>query len=580
MDAMPTRTDDSEPFLGPRERVWLGGLLAGTLLTLVLKGQLRILSIEALGLLAALVATLATASRAGREPQFKVPWRLLALGLGFQTLSHLLRFRWEALGLPFPPWPSPADWLQVAVLPCLILALVAWPAGSRDRGWRRRCLLDAFVFMGALLFVFWQLGLREFTRLTGPDPLAAAAYFSSFFLATLGFAYWVYLVLPARALPSRALIWLGLLLLGGCVLNLTGLVVGLAGSYAPGHWSDAILPLALGVVAPAAWSKGPIQAAPAPPEAGQPPYLAALPYLPLVAALGLIGWQIAFHRPLLDWQAVAIGAPVMALVLLRQYLALKDVHTLTAGLERKVHERTQALESAQKLMMQTERMNSLAVLGAGLAHDLKNLLGIVTDYALLMQQDVKEGRPASLEDLEAIQSASAQANALANQLMAYGREEEGDATPSDFDLGARVRALTSLLRATLPFSISLEVIAPPEPLRIHGEPRYFDQLLANLVLNAKDAIEGRGRITVAVSRAALKDGHPAAQVEVADTGCGMSDATMARLFEPFFTTKAPGRGTGLGLASIRAIVDQAGGEIEAQSRLGEGSTFRIRLPLA
>jgi signal transduction histidine kinase len=265
-------------------------------------------------------------------------------------------------------------------------------------------------------------------------------------------------------------------------------------------------------------------------------------------------------------------------VVLRMMLALRDLRAFTLDLDQRVRARTRDLEEAQAVLLRTERLNALASLGAGLAHDLKNLLGVMKNYALLVGQDLAEGRPIQPGDLEAIQQASDQAGGLANQLMAFGREEaESDAT---FDLRDRLKQLISMLRSALPAYISLEVRYPPTAMILPGDATRLDQMLINLVLNARDAIEGSGRILVEAQPCTLADGRRGALLLVSDSGIGMTEEVQAKIFEPFFTTKSIGSGTGLGLASVKALVDLMEAEIEVHSVVGRGTTFLLRFPMA
>ncbi len=248
------------------------------------------------------------------------------------------------------------------------------------------------------------------------------------------------------------------------------------------------------------------------------------------------------------------------------------------GLEARVRERTRALEAAHALLLRTERMNTMTSLGSGLAHDLKNLVGVVKNYAMLMKQDHQEGRGVDPGDLDAVEEAAAQAADLAHQLMSFGRGEEAE--DQDFDAGARAGEVASLLRVVLPPHLDLEVEVGAEPLPLRGDPHKVDQMLVNLVLNAAEAMPEGGALRVAARRDRFDHGAAAALITVEDTGPGMSPEVLDHLFKPFNTTKGPEGGNGLGLASVKGLVDGMRGKLEVRSAPGQGTRVALRLPLA
>jgi two-component system cell cycle sensor histidine kinase/response regulator CckA len=248
--------------------------------------------------------------------------------------------------------------------------------------------------------------------------------------------------------------------------------------------------------------------------------------------------------------------------------------------ERKTAQAAQAL--AEERLGQTQRMDAIGRLAAGIAHDFNNLLTIV-----LCQAELALGRDEgpTRADLEVIHDAARTSSQLTRQLLAYGRSAV--LAHETIDPADVVGSLEPLLRRAVGDSIDL-VIETPRRVHIEGDRTQLQQVVMNLVLNARDAIEGRGRITVSVSDAELDEAqaraHPGARVgrhavlTVADTGAGMDAATRARIFEPFFTTKERGRGNGLGLATVYGIVRQHDGRVWVYSELGEGTTFKIFLP--
>jgi signal transduction histidine kinase len=386
--------------------------------------------------------------------------------------------------------------------------------------------------------------------------------------------------MPAAAMPRGPLGFLGLTLGGACLVSISALLAGMAGNYAPGLWSEAFAIPVAALPLLAAWS--PLAAAiPAASEELEecPGRLQLLlPFIPAAAGWAVVLVQLGVARDRLDWQTIGLAAFVVGGLFLRQYLTLRDLERLSRSLETRVLERTRELSHAQDVMVRTERMNTMATLGAGLAHDLKNLIGVVRNYALLVHRDLQEGRPAEMEDLEAIQLASGQAVDLANQLMNYGRTEEEE--NETFDLGLQLQQLATMLQAIMPPEIKLVAELPGYPMLLKENPFHIDQMVVNLVLNAQDALPAGGWIELKATGDHLENGKPAVRLEVADNGTGISESVKARLFEPFFTTKSPGKGTGIGLASVKEAIRGFGGSIHVESEPGKGSRFIILLPLA
>jgi signal transduction histidine kinase len=236
-----------------------------------------------------------------------------------------------------------------------------------------------------------------------------------------------------------------------------------------------------------------------------------------------------------------------------------------------------ALRQSQGLLQRLERMNAVASLGAGLAHDLNNLIGVAKNYAEVVAMDLEASEPVDPEVVSRIKEAATKAGALTAQLMAYGRARGEDV--QRFDVGERIAHLISLLRAVLPPTISLKVETGMQPRAVEADPTQVEQVVANLVLNARDALPKGGRVEVRLGGGASQDGRPGTTVEVEDNGMGMSPETVAKVGQPFFTTKEAGRGTGLGLASVKSILNQLGGEMTVRSQEGVGTTVRLWFPL-
>jgi two-component system, cell cycle sensor histidine kinase and response regulator CckA len=233
-------------------------------------------------------------------------------------------------------------------------------------------------------------------------------------------------------------------------------------------------------------------------------------------------------------------------------------------------------------LRQAQKMDAIGQLAGGIAHNFNNLLMSILGYAELLL--VRGGIPeADREDLEEIQKAGERASVLTRQLLAFSRKQQP--VPCNVDLNQTVTELRRMLVRLIREDISITCELGDAPAAIQIDPHELEQVVLNLVLNARDALVGGGRIHLEVARIVIGEhGYPSlapgeyVRLRVVDNGVGMSEEIRAHLFEPFFTTKEPGKGTGLGLASVYGIVRQAGGVISVASAPGQGSTFTIHFP--
>ncbi len=221
-------------------------------------------------------------------------------------------------------------------------------------------------------------------------------------------------------------------------------------------------------------------------------------------------------------------------------------------------------------LREAQKMESLGRLAGGVAHDFNNLLTAILGSAALLKQELPEGSRARTE-LDEIASSGERAARLTSQLLAFARRQP--IALRVVDVAELVRGMEGLLRRLLREEIELVIEAGPGPATVRGAADQLEQVMVNLVVNARDALQHRGRITIATRRTG-----ELVQLSVSDTGSGMSEEVQRRAFEPFFTTKPPGQGTGLGLATCYGIVEQSGGTIAAESAPGRGTTVRIQLP--
>jgi signal transduction histidine kinase len=220
-------------------------------------------------------------------------------------------------------------------------------------------------------------------------------------------------------------------------------------------------------------------------------------------------------------------------------------------------------------------MNTVALMGAGLAHDLNNLLCAMKSSAELAAMNLEAGLSLVPEELTRIASTADRAAHLTRRLMGFVRRDVEQLSP--MDLGGAVKEMEAILRLLLPRSGELRIqMLPGKALIVESSRLRLEQMLVNLVANARDAMPDGGRLTIKTGPGVPETDY--ALIEVVDTGVGMAPEILERIFEPFFTTKPPGKGTGLGLSSLKAMVEEGGGRLAVESEPGKGSRFRILLP--
>jgi two-component system, cell cycle sensor histidine kinase and response regulator CckA len=242
-------------------------------------------------------------------------------------------------------------------------------------------------------------------------------------------------------------------------------------------------------------------------------------------------------------------------------------------------------EKLQEQLLQAQKMESVGRLAGGLAHDFNNLLSVILGHAELALMKIKQGQP-FYDRFKEIQAAAQRSAELTGQLLAFARKQT--IAPKVLDLNATVEAMLKMMRRLIGEDIDLAWHPETGLWPIMMDPSQVDQILANLCVNARDAIAGVGKVTIETKNMTFDETYYAVHagfnhgeyvmLVVSDNGCGMHKETLDKLFEPFFTTKGLGKGTGLGLATVYGIVMQNDGLINVYSEPGEGTTFKIYLP--
>ncbi len=244
-------------------------------------------------------------------------------------------------------------------------------------------------------------------------------------------------------------------------------------------------------------------------------------------------------------------------------------------------------ERLREQLAQSQKMESVGRLAGGVAHDFNNMLGVIIGHSELALDGMDPADPL-FGTLHEIQAAAERSAALTRQLLAFARKQT--VAPKVLDLNKTVLGMLLMLRRLIGEDVELAWLPGAGVRPVKMDPSQLDQVLANLCVNARDAISGGGRISIETGNVTSSndccdsdiDSVPRAYVTltISDNGAGMDKETRAKIFEPFYTTKGLGKGTGLGLATVYGIVKQNAGFINVYSELGEGTTFRICLPAA
>jgi two-component system, cell cycle sensor histidine kinase and response regulator CckA len=256
--------------------------------------------------------------------------------------------------------------------------------------------------------------------------------------------------------------------------------------------------------------------------------------------------------------------------------------------DRRQHKKAEeALRKSEEQLRQSQKVEAIGRLAGGIAHDFNNLLTIINGYTeLLLARLPPQDRTS--RDINEIRKAGMRAASLTRQLLAFSRKQILE--PKVLDMNAIVVELEKMLRRLIGEDVRLTIVQAQGLRRIKADPGQIEQVIMNLVVNARDAMPQGGNLTLETANVDLDEAYAARHVgvrsgayillAVSDTGSGIDKESMSHIFEPFYTTKGPGKGTGLGLSTVYGIVKQSGGNVWAYSEPGRGTTFKIYLPQA
>lgn len=262
---------------------------------------------------------------------------------------------------------------------------------------------------------------------------------------------------------------------------------------------------------------------------------------------------------------------------------LTAITELNATLEQRVEERTTALTQAEAALHQSQKLEAIGQLTGGVAHDFNNLLTIIrSSMDFLRQPGLSEERRQRY--MGAVSDTVERASKLTSQLLAFARRQP--LNPEVFDVSLRVKNIGEMLESVTGARIHVQIELPATPCHVRVDSSQFETALINMALNARDAMDGQGQLTLRVAsvpalpriRGEAEVRQPCVAVSLADTGSGIPGDNVERIFEPFFTTKAVGKGTGLGLSQVFGFAKQSGGNVDVASTLGRGTVFTLYLP--
>lgn len=299
---------------------------------------------------------------------------------------------------------------------------------------------------------------------------------------------------------------------------------------------------------------------------------------PRVRILGQPGLTLTAQRS--DGVEFPVEIGLSPLLIKNEILIIAAVRDIT---ERKKAE--EAKRQLEEQLNRAQKLESLGKMAGAIAHDFTNMLTVVVGYSKDLLKKLSPEDP-TLESIREIHKAAQNAVAFTNELLAFSRKQT--IKPEVLDMNTKITGMEAMLQRIIGSPVRLKTVLKPSLWPVQADPGQIEQILMNLVLNARDAMPKGGTIVLLTDNINLDESYaqshfeakpgPHVMLSVSDNGVGMDLATRARIFEPFFTTKKEGKGTGLGLATVYGIVKQNGGHIYVDSAPDQGSTFKIFFP--
>lgn len=516
------------------------------------------------------------ARRALKEPEAALGWRWLTAACSLAALgaTAMMVSLFEVGPRAGPPAFGVFTLWTLAQM-AMGLGLISFPRPKVEARIQIRAFLDASIFALSMFLIIWLLFLQKLLGSTS-TKLATEIAVGLFFLTVAGnLGFSTHVISGGRAIWKGPLGAFNMGTFGMAILMIPYVETVLRATYHQAH------PVVL-LMMPIWFFFFLVPRRPWPTRGAslEKPRMAMqdiLPFLPTFLASGAI---LAVYLPGTQRDqrvGLTLFLFLALLVMLRQFTTLKDVREHSEDLEGKVEVSARDLVASQHLILQTQRMNMVGSIGAGLAHDVNNLIGAAKNYIELIQMDLDDAITVNSADIQKVHQALSKAGDMTRQLLGFARQREG--VMDVFDLNIQILGLRPLLAIIIPKGITLEVYPSVEPLLVRADPAQIDQVVVNFVSNAKDAMPGKGTIRLSTAlRAPVGENLEWVTLEVHDTGSGMPQEVIAKIFDPFFTTKEPGKGTGLGLSSVRTVVEGLEGRLEVDSRPGGGTTMRVLLP--
>jgi len=305
------------------------------------------------------------------------------------------------------------------------------------------------------------------------------------------------------------------------------------------------------------------------------------------AALELIQTAMATGSHFTEWTHRRLDGALFPATVLLTRMEIGGQTLLHATVrDETAHMRAEATrEELEKQLQTAQKLEAIGSLAGGIAHDFNNLLSVILSYTSFALEKMREGDPLR-DDLWEVNKAGERAATLIRQLLAFSRKQVLQPVP--LSLNQIAAGIEPMLRRILGEDIEFVLVLAPDLGVVLADPGQIEQVLVNLVVNARQSMPGGGKLNVETSNVDVEEEHavrhmdltpgPYVQLAVTDTGCGMDQQTKARIFEPFFSTKPASEGTGLGLSTVYGIIKQSGGNVCVNSEPGKGTTFKIYLP--